>query len=44
LRDAAEHEPRNAVLQQMLWFWRRAFEKGTWAWDQGAPDPHRYLS
>ena len=44
MRQALEHEPRNSTLQQMLLFWRRAFEKGTWSWEDVPPDPNRYLS
>ena len=29
-------EPGDPTLSQMLSFWRRAFEKGTWSWE---PNP-----
>jgi hypothetical protein len=44
LRDAMEREPDNTTFEQMSAFWRRAFEKGSWGWDDKDGDPHRYLS
>jgi hypothetical protein len=33
---ALEGAPGDPIWSQMLAFWRRAFEKGTWSWD---PNP-----
>ena len=44
LRPARDREPRNSTLGQMMWFWRRAFEKGSWTWEEDLADPHHYLS
>lgn len=44
IRDAMEREPDNTTFEQMSAFWRRAFEKGSWGWDDKDGDPHRYLS
>lgn len=44
LLEALAREPDNATLQQMLLFWRRAFEKGSWQWDASPIDHNPYLS
>jgi hypothetical protein len=42
--EALEHEPRNTTLVQMLAFWRRAFEKGSWTWEPNGLERSPYLS
>lgn len=44
LCEALEREPRNPLLRQMYAFWRRAFEKGSWSWEESALDHSPYLS
>jgi uncharacterized protein HemY len=44
LLDALEHEPQDKTLQQMLAFWRRAFEKGDWSWQESPWDDNPLLS
>jgi hypothetical protein len=35
---ALEQSPGDRTWSQMLAFWRRAFEKGTWSWEPNAWD------
>jgi hypothetical protein len=39
LLDDLERRPGDRTLVQMQWFWRRAFEKGTWDWDDAWAAP-----
>jgi hypothetical protein len=44
LLDALEHEPNNPTLRQMLALWRRAFEKGSWSWQENPWDHNPLIS
>jgi hypothetical protein len=44
LVQALEDAPRDKTLRQMLAFWRRAFEKGDWPWQDNPWDGNPLLS
>lgn len=35
--------PHDPTLRQMMDFWRRAFEKGSWSWAEDSARRNRYL-
>lgn len=41
--EALRLRPEHPVLQQMSSLWRRAFEKGAWAWGPSQGSADRYL-
>lgn len=41
LLEELEQRPQDRTLVQMQWLWRRAFEKGSWEWDDGSVGEQR---